>query len=482
MVKTLSQQQKQAFLKKRWYFQGFNGTPGLLSFPSLGNVHTGWDVLGYGYRTIIEFYEGDKAYYLYDWDDLEENLHVILENVKKDQKYLQWMLATDKKLRLVHEKLMDELDRRKIETFSFEEAIEEYQRFGKSCTLAIAVGLILECFTYPTEELIRNTIIDELAKKGKRDAGEEALKVLTAADHPSFIGKHHLDMMRIALLHGTEQKKALVEYQKKMFWMNNAYAGTHVLDVAHFAHEVEEIQKKYVDVAQELRKQEAYFATIKEKKAALLQKFSFSDELKRLLAINDVMGIIHDDRKHMITKSNHYVDLFLRKIGEGRGIPLDYMRYVAASEATIDGMKKITLELLRERKRKSVFIYTHDGGFFVLTSAEADAFVEDITREHSHEEVDVLHGNCASQGFASGKVKVCRGLEEVHKLQEGDILVACMTQPEFVPAMKKAAAIVTDEGGLTCHAAIISRELGKPCIISTKKATRVLKDGMIVEV
>ena len=57
-----------------------------------------------------------------------------------------------------------------------------------------------------------------------------------------------------------------------------------------------------------------------------------------------------------------------------------------------------------------------------------------------------------------------------------------MTQPEFVPAMKKAIAIITDEGGLTCHAAIISRELKKPCIISTKKATRVLKDGMKVEV
>ena len=73
-------------------------------------------------------------------------------------------------------------------------------------------------------------------------------------------------------------------------------------------------------------------------------------------------------------------------------------------------------------------------------------------------------------------------MEEVAKFQEGQILVACMTQPEFVPAMKKAIAIITDEGGLTCHAAIISRELKKPCIISTKKATRVLKDGMKVEV
>jgi pyruvate,water dikinase len=61
--------------------------------------------------------------------------------------------------------------------------------------------------------------------------------------------------------------------------------------------------------------------------------------------------------------------------------------------------------------------------------------------------------------------------------QEGEILVTGMTRPEFVPLMRRAAAIVTDEGGITCHAAIVSRELNKPCIIGTKFATHILKDG-----
>lgn len=65
---------------------------------------------------------------------------------------------------------------------------------------------------------------------------------------------------------------------------------------------------------------------------------------------------------------------------------------------------------------------------------------------------------------------------------EGEILVTGMTRPEYVPLMKKAAAIVTDEGGITCHAAIVSRELKKPCIIGTKIATQVLNDGDLVEV
>jgi len=72
--------------------------------------------------------------------------------------------------------------------------------------------------------------------------------------------------------------------------------------------------------------------------------------------------------------------------------------------------------------------------------------------------------------------------KEFNKMNEGDILVTSMTRPEYVPLMWKSSAIVTDEGGITCHAAIVSREMGKPCIIGTNIATKVFKDGDLVEV
>ena len=68
------------------------------------------------------------------------------------------------------------------------------------------------------------------------------------------------------------------------------------------------------------------------------------------------------------------------------------------------------------------------------------------------------------------------------RVKNGDILVTGMTTPNFVPAMKRAGAIVTNDGGITCHAAIVSRELGVPCIIGTRMATKILKDGDLVEV
>ena len=89
---------------------------------------------------------------------------------------------------------------------------------------------------------------------------------------------------------------------------------------------------------------------------------------------------------------------------------------------------------------------------------------------------------CASPGKAVGKVNICQTLDDIKNFKEGEILVTTMTRPEFISAMSKSAAIVTNEGGITSHAAVIARELRKPCLIGTKCATKMLKNGMLVEV
>ncbi|MCX8196812.1 MAG: phosphoenolpyruvate synthase [Candidatus Micrarchaeota archaeon] len=88
----------------------------------------------------------------------------------------------------------------------------------------------------------------------------------------------------------------------------------------------------------------------------------------------------------------------------------------------------------------------------------------------------------ASPGVGKGRVVILASPKEIGRVQKGDVLVTEMTTPDFVPAMKKAAAIVTNSGGMTCHAAIVSREMGIPCIVGTKNATTVLKEGQLVTV
>ena len=94
----------------------------------------------------------------------------------------------------------------------------------------------------------------------------------------------------------------------------------------------------------------------------------------------------------------------------------------------------------------------------------------------------LMVGSPASPGVASGRVRIVRDPSEIHLVLQGEILVAEMTTPDFVPAMKRAAAIVTDRGGRTAHAAIVSRELGIPCVVGAENATKTLRDGQVISV
>ncbi len=108
-------------------------------------------------------------------------------------------------------------------------------------------------------------------------------------------------------------------------------------------------------------------------------------------------------------------------------------------------------------------------------------FIKKFQAENKTESA-VIKGTIAATGKVKGRVKIVGSFSEINKVKKGDILVTSMTSPKFMPAITKAGAIVTDEGGLTCHAAIIAREIGKPSIIGTKIATKILKDNDIIEV
>ncbi len=98
------------------------------------------------------------------------------------------------------------------------------------------------------------------------------------------------------------------------------------------------------------------------------------------------------------------------------------------------------------------------------------------------DEAPLVRGFGASPGVAGGVARILRGAEEMDRIQAGEILVTTMTTPDMVPAMSRASGIVTDEGGMTCHAAIVSRELGVPCVVGTREATKKIPEGSEVTV
>ncbi len=123
-----------------------------------------------------------------------------------------------------------------------------------------------------------------------------------------------------------------------------------------------------------------------------------------------------------------------------------------------------------------------NGNVYLVQSRPVTVFYERKGEEIDVKRPPLLKGLAASPGVGMGRVKVILNPKEIHKIEKGDVLVARMTNPDFVPAMLKARAIVTEEGGMTSHAAIVSRELGVPCVVGTRNALKVLKDGMFVTV
>jgi len=115
----------------------------------------------------------------------------------------------------------------------------------------------------------------------------------------------------------------------------------------------------------------------------------------------------------------------------------------------------------------------------VTTMRKGEEKVEDFSKLVKDKKV-ILEGVGASIGVASGQVKIVKGPRHIGKVKKGDILVAKMTNPDYVPVMKIVSGIITDEGGRTCHAAIVSRELGIPCIVGSRLATKKLKENQIV--
>jgi phosphohistidine swiveling domain-containing protein len=148
--------------------------------------------------------------------------------------------------------------------------------------------------------------------------------------------------------------------------------------------------------------------------------------------------------------------------------------------------RELSDNLLEERMNNFVFIpevnlmETINLEDFLIKHEELIFEFDNVSEDNK--KTNIIKGQCVCKGKVKGIVRIIKRVNQVSLFKEREILISPMTTPHFISAMKKAAAIITDEGGITCHAAIIARELKIPCIIGTKIATQFFKDGDLVEV
>jgi phosphoenolpyruvate synthase/pyruvate phosphate dikinase len=170
---------------------------------------------------------------------------------------------------------------------------------------------------------------------------------------------------------------------------------------------------------------------------------------------------------------------FFSEIAKRIGLEPKDISYLQSSEIVEFTRKKPPnlKSFVAERIKCFVLYLDKQNKLICLQSEKAKEVIELFKLPRKTKKGKIIHGTVASRGLAKGKVVIVKGVKDLKKVEQGNILVAITTHPDYTISMHKAAAIVTDEGGLTCHAAIVSRELGIPCIVGTKVATKTLKDG-----
>lgn len=168
------------------------------------------------------------------------------------------------------------------------------------------------------------------------------------------------------------------------------------------------------------------------------------------------------------------------EIARRLGIPFENFTHMSANEV-VSALQEGRLPNDLNQRKEGFAVVLRSEGTEILTGKNAKELADKI-KGPAQVSVNELRGTTACVGQAKGIARLVFTKADVEKMQEGDVLISSMTKPELVPAMKRASAIITDEGGITCHAAIVSRELKIPCVIGIKIATRVLKDGDLVEV
>lgn len=163
---------------------------------------------------------------------------------------------------------------------------------------------------------------------------------------------------------------------------------------------------------------------------------------------------------------------------------LFYVLYDEMNEFLKSGKKLPSKKILAQRKKSFILWCNCKGERIALEGKDARQHINEkgYLKFEKIEKTDGVKGFGAFTGKVTGRARLILSTKDIGKFRNGEVIVSQMTDPHYLPIMKKAAAFVTDEGGLLCHAAIVARELKKPCVIGTKLATKIFKDGDLVEV
>lgn len=221
-------------------------------------------------------------------------------------------------------------------------------------------------------------------------------------------------------------------------------------------------------------------------KNRLIKKYIKNKKMLQLLKILELEGFYRLHRRYVLSKLSFYTKPVFNEIAKRIGTKNDLIYLLTPEEIKELLLKRKKVQqglqktILQRKKHCLIFI---DNNIKFYYKNITQLLKKSVEIPNINSKINIIQGTIGNKGKVQGMSFIINSSKDFHKITQSDsILVAPETTPEFIPVLKKVIGVVTDRGGITCHAAITSRELGIPCIIGTKIATQVLKDGDMVEV
>ena len=320
----------------------------------------------------------------------------------------------------------------------------------------------------------------------------ECLLTLFTSDRPTEMRREAIDLVQMA---ETFQGQSLAPDSANA----NAAIKNHLEKYAHLGRyylrgkpfTTQDIQTRISalspDAITQKKKEFTEQQSVPEKSRRIMDELDFSEDLRRGVAAIKAYAYAsnHADETYGYFVSAHagllrelclQLDVSWNELGSAR---IAEIKNALERQKPFDGSQK---RVLRQRFTDNAIELENKQ----ITLIEGDAYARYAAAENAQQqtmaELTEVRGISGSPGSRQGKARIVRTAREIGKVVAGDVLITAMTTPEFVPAMQRACAIVTDEGGILCHAAIVSRELHIPCVVGTKHATRAFQDGDILDV
>jgi phosphohistidine swiveling domain-containing protein len=425
-------------------------------------------------------YKGDMIYSTPDLqflhyfiaEDLIPTANEIFRRMEENPNWMKKRISDFKTAVSGLEDLGEELIQSAVD-FDKEKTLKIYEKFLKRDYNYWITSVFIDLFDALEDQVLNFIFRDKVKFIDKED-----MQFLLLPNRSVFWKeKDDFDKIRTFMkknkLKKTDKKlwEKLKEHSKKYWWMSNDYQTVRKLGASDFMLKLDE------------NSENPFWKTSALKKKELIKKYALSeDTIKRLEQFAE-MAYLRDIRKQYTQIANYAMITFYHTVAKKIGIPEEWSNFVvpfSEYKQFLEKDKKLLKEL-ELRTKTGVWVLGDDVEWRSTVESSRSKELFSLV-EGKIKGGELIYGSIASLGKGTGKAKIILRQSDFDKFEDGDILITGMTRPEFVPLMKRASAIVTDEGGITCHAAIISRELSKPCVIGTQSSTKTFKDGDLLEV